>query len=46
MAEFKEDLRRLLMMMKEESEEADLKLDIKKQQTNKKTKIMASNPNT
>ena len=38
MAESKEELRRLLMKVKEESERAGLKLNIQK------TKIMASNP--
>ena len=41
MAEFKKDLRRLLMMVKQESEEADLKLDIKKK-TKTKTKTLRS----
>ena len=40
MAESKEELKNLLMWMKEESEKAGLKLNIKK------TKIMASGPNT
>ena len=40
MAESEEELKSLLMKMKEESEKADLKLNI---QT---TKIMASSPNT
>ena len=40
MAESKEELKRLLMKVKEESEKADLKLNIQK------TKIMASNPIT
>ena len=40
MAESKEDLKSLLMKMKEESEKAGLKLDIQK------TKIMASGPIT
>ena len=40
MAESKEDLKSLLMKMKEESEKADLKLNIQK------TKIMASSPIT
>ena len=40
MAESKEELKSFLMRMKEESEKADLKLNIQK------TKIMASNPNT
>ena len=40
MAESKEELKSLLMIMKEESEKADLKLNIQK------TKIMASDPIT
>ena len=40
MAESKEELRSLLRKMKEESEKADLKLNIKK------TKVMASSPIT
>ena len=40
MAESKEELKSFLMMMKEESEKADLKLNIQK------TKIMASCPIT
>ena len=40
MAESKEELKSLLMRLKEESEKAGLKLKIKK------TKIMASNPIT
>ena len=40
MAESKEELKRLLMKVKEESEKASLKLNIKK------TKIMASGPIT
>ena len=40
MAESKEELKSLLMRMKEDSEKADLKLNIKK------TKIMASGPIT
>ena len=40
MAESKEELKSLLMKMKEESEKADLKLNIQK------TKIMASSPIT
>ena len=40
MAESKEELKRLLMKVKEESEKADLKLNIQK------TKIMASGPIT
>ena len=42
MAESKEELKRLLMRVKEENERASLKLNIKK----KKTKIMASSPIT
>ena len=38
MAESEEELKRLLMKVKEESEKADLKLNIQK------TKIMASSP--
>ena len=40
MAESEEELKSLLMQVKEESEKADLKLNTQK------TKIMASNPNT
>ena len=40
MAEREEELKSLLMKVKEESEEIDLKLNIQK------TKIMASSPNT
>ena len=40
MAESKEELKSILMSMKEESEKADLKLNINK------TKIMASGPIT
>ena len=40
MAESEEELKRLLMKVKEESEKADLKLNIQK------TKIMASSPIT
>ena len=40
MAESEEELKSLLMKVKEESEKADLKLNTQK------TKIMASNPNT
>ena len=40
MAESEEDLKSLLMRVKEESEKAGLKLNIQK------TKIMASSPNT
>ena len=42
MAESKEELKSLLMRVREDSERAGLKLNIKK----KKTKIMASGPNT
>ena len=45
MAESKEELKSLLMRVKEESEIAGLRLNIKKQ-TNKQTKIMASSPIT
>ena len=44
MAESEEELKSLLMRLKEESEKADLKL--KKKQKNNKTKIMASGPTT
>ena len=40
MAESEEDLKSLMMKVKEESEKADLKLNIQKM------KILASNPNT
>ena len=40
MAEIKEELKSLLMRVKEESEKADLKLNIQK------TKVMASGPIT
>ena len=42
MAETEEELKNLLMRVKEENEKAALKLNIKK----KKTKIMSSGPNT
>ena len=42
MAESKEELKSLLMRVKEENDKASLKFNIKK----KKTKIMASNPIT
>ena len=42
MAESKEELKRLLMKVKEKSEKAGLKLNIQK----KKTKFMASSPIT
>ena len=45
MAESKEELKSLLMRVKEESERAGLKLNIKKRKK-KKTKIMASSPIT
>ena len=45
MAESEEELKNLLMIMKEESERASLRINIKKQ-TNKQTKIMAFSPNT
>ena len=44
MAESEEELKSLLMRLKEESEKADLKS--KKKQKNNKTKIMASSPTT
>ena len=44
MAESQEELKSLLMRVKEESERASLKLNIKKKK--KKTKIMASSPIT
>ena len=43
MEESKEELKDLLMRVKEESERVSLKLNIKKQ-NKKKTKIMASDP--
>ena len=50
MAESKEELKSLLMKVKEESEKAGLKLNIQKKKTKKlniqKTKIMASSPIT
>ena len=48
MAESKEEVKNLLMRVKEESERASLKLNIKKTNNNnkKKTKIMASGPIT
>ena len=45
MAESKEELKSLLMRVKEESERASLRLNIKKKKK-KKTKIMASGPIT
>ena len=45
MAESEEELKNLLMIVKEESERASLRINIKKQ-TNKQTKIMAFSPNT
>ena len=42
MAEIEEELKKLFMRVKEESEKVDLKLNIKK----KKTKIMSSSPIT
>ena len=45
MAESEEELKNLLMVVKEESERASLRINIKKQ-TNKQTKIMASGPTT
>ena len=46
MVESEEALKRLLMKVKEESERAGLKLNIKKNKKIKKTKIMASSPIT
>ena len=46
MAESEEELKSLLMRIKEESEKAGLKLSIKKKQNKTKTKIMASGPIT
>ena len=46
MAESKEELKSLLMRVKEESERADLKLNIKKKEKKKTTKIMSSGPIT
>ena len=46
MAESKEELKSLLMRVKEENEKTGLKLNIKNKQTNKQTKIMASGPIT
>ena len=47
MAESEEALKSLLMKVKEESEKAGLKLNIKKKERNKeKTKIMAHSPIT
>ena len=43
MEESEEELKSLLMRVKEKSERASLKLNIKKQQQQQKTKIMASN---
>ena len=45
-AESKEELKSLLMRVKEESERPDLKLNIKKKKKTHKTKIMASGPIT
>ena len=47
MTESEEELKSLLMKVKEESEKIGLKLNIKNKQTNKqKTKIMASSSTT
>ena len=46
MAESEEELKKLLMRVKEESERAGLRLSIKKTTTTKKPKIMASGPIT
>ena len=46
MAESKEELNGFLMRVKEESDKASLKFNIKKKKNNPKTKIMASNPIT
>ena len=46
MAEGKEELKSLLMRVKEESERVGLKLNIKKQQQQQQLKIMASSPIT
>ena len=44
MAETEEELKSLLMRVKEESERAGLRLNIKKKKTQQKTKILASAP--
>ena len=44
MAESNEELKSLLMQVKEESERAGLRLNIKKKKTQQKTKILASAP--
>ena len=46
MAECEEELKNLLMTVKEESERASLRLNIKKKKKKKTTKIMAFSPNT
>ena len=46
MAESEEELKSLLMGVKEESERAGLKLSLKNKKTKKNTKIMASSPIT
>ena len=46
MVESKEDLKNLLISVKEESERAGLKLNIKKKNKKQKTKIMVSSPIT
>ena len=46
MAESEEELKSLLMGVKEESERAGLKLSLKKNKNKIKTKIMASSPIT
>ena len=46
MAESKEELKSLLMRVKEEREKAGLSSTLKKKKQTKKTKIMASGPNT
>ena len=46
MAESEEELKSLLMGVKEESERAGLKLSLKKNKNKNKTKIMASSPIT
>ena len=45
-AEYEEELNSLLMRMKEETERAGLRLNIKKKKKNKKTNIVASVPIT
>jgi len=46
MAENEEELKNLLMRVKDKSEKASLKLNIKKAKRNRQTKIMASSPIT